>query len=915
MLLTVRHPWRILISTGLVTVLSLMFASGLEMRMNWTDLLPSGNPIVKSYREVQDRFGDAASLVVALEGDYESITRMAEVLEAKLKAAETLYNVQARLPVEFFREHGLKLLRPNDFDRSLRIYADPGMVGTLRGLNDDYEREYTDNESNLRRDEVDIARSILGLHRTLEILESRFSGREDAETVGEAVDAMTLGEPWLLSLDREMLLILCQPVAAITDIDATIATVEEVDNILDEVRPSFPGVRADLTGMARICQDEMNSVGLYTWILSLVALILIYLLLARSFRGWVMPVIALLPLIAGILWTMALLFVLFGGLNLFTAMMMLVLLGLGIDFSIHLISRWNEETAAGKSIPEALTITLSRTGVAVITGALTSAAAFLTLLIGKTRGVFEFGAATGFGVLLTLVAIFLILPPLLVIRRRWTEKRLTKKGVEVVSGVGQATASEEMVILGKVAQSGWRHPALFIIAALIIVSGSIWSMRHIGYEYDFLNLEPKGLRSIELQREIPHRFGMSDHSAWLVTGSVEESRVLKERFRKKPLIGNVATISDYIPSAERLKRYTPELVRFRNSLSTPPYPPLETSGGESGTPPPVSVGGIKWGGWQNGDADRLSHEVNRLWDNLDLMSNLAYMSGLDRIVKVIDGITGTRTETGEVNTSAVLPTLTRILQDGIDDDTARRVANAWESRMRSNLHSMSDPSPLNVDDLPEVIRRNHLPRQGEGLLVHIVPRKYLWGKEELLKFAEQTTAISDEVVGTEQLILVMWVEILADGRRAALLALAVIVVLLLVHFRGLIGLLSLIPLAGGAMLMLGLMFLIGMKYNYMNLIAVPIILGIGIDDGIHILHRFRNERGSGSGRVHRTFSLVGRAILLTSLTTMIGFGSIAFYTMEGMASFGKVLFMGVGACFLATVLVLPAVLRLFTRNG
>ena len=96
---------------------------------------------------------------------------------------------------------------------------------------------------------------------------------------------------------------------------------------------------------------------------------------------------------------------------------------------------------------------------------------------------------------------------------------------------------------------------------------------------------------------------------------------------------------------------------------------------------------------------------------------------------------------------------------------------------------------------------------------------------------------------------------------------------------------------------------------------MPIILGIGIDDGVHALHRFRGEAGSGPARIYDSFRFIGRAILLTSLTTMIGFGSVAFYEMRGMAGFGIVLFMGVGACFVATVLVLPPLLRVFHKEG
>jgi predicted RND superfamily exporter protein len=229
--------------------------------------------------------------------------------------------------------------------------------------------------------------------------------------------------------------------------------------------------------------------------------------------------------------------------------------------------------------------------------------------------------------------------------------------------------------------------------------------------------------------------------------------------------------------------------------------------------------------------------------------------------------------------------------------------------MRTNLYAMANPSPVHISDLPPEIKRAHLPREGDGILLLIFPRKYLYDKMNLDRFTEQITSVSPAISGTEQLMVLMMDKTLDEGRRAALLALGVIALLLVIHFRGLSGLLALIPLSTGALMMLGLMYLIGMKYDYNNLIAVPIILGIGIDDGVHALHRFRTEVSPGVQRIYDSFRFVGRAILLTSLTTMIGFGSIAMYEHRGMASFGKALFMGVGTCFIATLLVLPAILR------
>lgn len=692
----------------------------------------------------------------------------------------------------------------------------------------------------------------------------------------------------------------------------------EVEAIMFEVGERHPGVYASTTGIVRVGQDEMNSVGFYTVLLSLGALILIYFLLARTFRGWVIPVLALTPLLVGIFWTMGLIWILFRSMNIMTAMMGLVLLGLGIDFAIHVVARYQEERSKGGALEGVLARTLGSTGVAVIIGGFTTALAFFTLMVGRTVGFDEFGAASGSGVILTLLAIFVTLPPLLVVR----EQSLIRKGRGDAGSLGddgmirfatregmkedetRATSGESGLggegydWLGKVAALGWRRPVPFLGAAAVLIAGCVYGMLHTAWEWDLLELEAEGLRSVELQREIPRRFGTSDHGAWVVTGSLEESRELKEEFRHLPDVGDVSALSDFVPPLERVEAYRPRLEAFRSG-------PLQ----------------IERDPWQPGDAEALAVELERLWDNLDLMSNLAFTAGMDRIVAVIDQITGLDSETGETDQGALLPTLSRQLggvgeamEGSVDGSGLQVIAGVWATQMRANLERMTNPEPVTLDEVPESYRKLFLPKEGEGILLHIVPRGYLYDRQALERFAAQTEEVHPNVVSTEKLILVMNDETMSDGKSAVLLALATIAVLLLLYFRGPVGLLAMIPLAVGALAMLGLMYLFGIKYNYVNMIAVPIILGIGIDDGVHALHRFRAGAGAGERRVEHAFRHVGKAILLTSITTMIGFGSVALYEMRGMASFGQVLFLGVGTCFLATVLVLPAVMRLLGRG-
>jgi hypothetical protein len=94
--------------------------------------------------------------------------------------------------------------------------------------------------------------------------------------------------------------------------------------------------------------------------------------------------------------------------------------------------------------------------------------------------------------------------------------------------------------------------------------------------------------------------------------------------------------------------------------------------------------------------------------------------------------------------------------------------------------------------------------------------------------------------------------------------------------------------------------------------ALPMIVGIGIDDGVHIVHRWRHE---GKGKVLTVFASTGKAILLTSLTTMLAFGSLIFSIWRGFGHLGAALFLGVGACFLTTVVILPGIIGFLERKN
>jgi predicted RND superfamily exporter protein len=145
--------------------------------------------------------------------------------------------------------------------------------------------------------------------------------------------------------------------------------------------------------------------------------------------------------------------------------------------------------------------------------------------------------------------------------------------------------------------------------------------------------------------------------------------------------------------------------------------------------------------------------------------------------------------------------------------------------------------------------------------------------------------------------------------EAAALALLLVLGLLWSHFRKLRYVaLTAVPLVLGEMGAIGGMTLLGINLNMVNMGIVPIILGIGIDDGIHIVHRFLDQ---GEGDVEGVFRFAGRAVVITSLTTIVGFGSLAFSTYKGLWTAGLFAILGVGLCLLSSITLLPALLQVF----
>ena len=209
--------------------------------------------------------------------------------------------------------------------------------------------------------------------------------------------------------------------------------------------------------------------------------------------------------------------------------------------------------------------------------------------------------------------------------------------------------------------------------------------------------------------------------------------------------------------------------------------------------------------------------------------------------------------------------------------------------------------------LPEMVRDKHISKDGTRYLITIYPKGNVWDIQYLESFTKQLQEITPRFAGTPPIFYILIKIFGEDGKRATLVTLIVVILLLWLDFRSIRkALIAIVPLLIGMLWMLGIMGLTGMKISILNIAAIPLIIGIGIDYGVHVLHRYEIE---DNDRIYRVYASTGRAIVITSMTTMMGFGSMIFASFRGFGHLGSALFIGVATCMIAALFIMPILLR------
>jgi len=648
---------------------------------------------------------------------------------------------------------------------------------------------------------------------------------------------------------------------------------------LRELREILPvpvgSVEVRITGAAAIKHESIGAATDGARGALLLSLLLVTTVLILGLRSARLIVACLITLGVGLSATAAFAAAVVGQLNLISIAFAVLYVGLGVDYCIHLSLGYQEALAESGEPVVAIQSACGRIGSSIFLSAITSAAAFYAFIPTRFTGVAELGLISGTGMLISLVVTLTVLPALLTLLSPPAPRYTT--GVSPARSRHERPGSEALSVMR-------RHSGPVLVVAVILAAGSALSIPGLRFAYRPIDLADPETESVQTFEDLAREGGTASLTVSIVVPDSAAARRTAARVATLTGVGETATIDHLVPSHQVEK-----LAIVRRVAETLSPMPADDS-------PSVAVGA------------EVSLHVRVLEALKRLEANLARKGAL------ADPETGVAARRLRTRVSSWLRNLDRWpveTQTAMLDELEYRLVGTLGDQLRA-LRRVMHPSPITRDDLPADVREWWIAVDGRER-VEVRPDRSLDTRTRLRSFVERVRSEQPDLTGVP-------VSDLESGRvaiRALLLALGLAgtttFLLLVVQFRsGRAALLVEGPLLLAGLLTVGLATLLRVPFNFANLIALPLLLGVGVDNGIHMVHRART---SLPGELEPERTSTGRAIVVSCFTTLASFGSLALSRHQGIQSMGQLLSIGMVCVLLSTLIVLPALLAREEPSG
>lgn len=849
----------------LITLISLLYAkTHLNFDTNQDHLISPKQEYFKKYKDFLNEFGDWEYIYVVInaKSDPKKAKLFSDALTEKLLQHPELFKeIVNKLDLSDLKKNFILLAPKQGFDAFTRFIQNHAAQLRLF-LSIANSEEY-----------LKFANRILEAttpHANLEKFWPIFKHSLLAPFYKEALDALQEQnlfsilsnryfdpQGYLFSENGKLLFVRILPKKDYSQMEIIKGPLQSLRAELQGLKATYPDIEVGITGKPVLQNDEAVSTSADSQWAGLSAFILVGLLFFVFFKSYKRSLYSLLALIIGIAWTTGFVSLVFGSINLISIVFAIILIGLGIDYGIHFLVRYQHERLAGHDVIASIKTTTMTTGKAILFGAITTAIAFSTAVMTDFLGLQQLGIIAGVGIVLCCLSQLTVFPALLCL--------YDKQARHISFRVHPFTPLSFLT----------RKPKTVLILLILVTMMCLPFALQITFSNNLLKLQDQGLESVKWEQVIQEN---SDFSTWFLaykTKSLEKLALLQTRINNLSSVKKTESILDLI--SEQQKERIQGLKRLSIDMQAP-----------------------------------------------SAKNNTAFLSDslaqLVRLKTKIDSFSKSAFSSGDVNAFEELYQFSEQLETLIQNlKTKNPQAKpeyeqkfmAYIKTFQNTLKNWLDPQQVTEEDIPLPLLNSYKGKNGYYSLT-IYPKKNIWDPKNMTEFIQEVRTVIPDVTGAPVTTYESANRMISGFVLVGLLTSLLVILIIWTEFKSLKA--ALIIYSNLVLTFIWLaacMKIAGIKINLANFFALPILIGSGIDHGIHIMHRFFETKS-----IQEVFRSTVPAITLSCLTTLCGFASLSFVRHNGLASFGMIMAMGTFLILIASVLVLPNVIKLdwFFKN-
>lgn len=843
--LTLRFPLLLILLFSVLAGFTLNYtAHHLGVNTNTSEMLSPALAFQKNRKRIESEFPqDAGAMILVVEAATPEQTAIAAShLAARLKnLTDQFLSVYIPTDNAFFRQQALLFLSVPELDElaGKLIDAQP-FIGYL---SQHYRLEglFDIIEQALKKKDDSLPMDLNPLLRALnQTVEQQIQGRP------VPISWQNLLAPGKLTTGSDRILVIAKPKMNFAEILPAAPALKSARTVINRIMADNPSVRIRITGEVALEHEELESVTRGAAIAGTVSLILVCSSLLIGLRSFKLMLATFIALIMGLILTAGFAAITIGHLNLISIAFAVLYIGLGVDYALHLCLHYRENVAQGMNNKEAIQYSIKNVGVSLFLCALTTAIGFLAFIPTDYSGVSELGIISGAGMFIGLVISLVFLPALL-----------------QVLAVKNARPIQSGFMPKWLVNLPFRHALSIRISAVIIALLSTLFLTQLRFDSNPINMRDPHSESVSTIKELLRSQTDSPFSLVALAPNLVGAEALARRFSALPSVHEAIVLSDMVAKNQDEKLYIIEDLALVLGNQLNRFPQQIKNSQPLSAIHHFIADSTRF--IANNPSDPSTAELTRLVHNLTVLVSQEHARE--------------NATTVERNVLSLLPYTMNRLRTGL-------TAQAYK-----------------LSDIPAEVTANW--RGVSGLYkVLITPEYDLNQAENLRQFVADVQSVDPSVSGlpvADQASGKAVVKAFIEAFSGALIAIFILLVVLMKSLKNTLLIIAPLLLAG---LMTGAANVaLDNSFNFANIIALPLMMGMGVDSGIHILHRLESESYSSANVLT---SSSARGVFFSSLTTLCSFSSLAFTPHLGTASMGLLLAIGISFTLLCTLIVLPA---------